>query len=301
MRAHSSRPIDAADGPDGADGARVRAARPEHDWDGLVASQARTAAALVVLAATATVALIGLRVWHTRTPDRYDAQALRLVARLPGATGPTGRMLAVRVVDAVTPAAVVTATIALVVLAWVLLRRPPITLGARLRVVGFCLAAPVASRGAEAALKQLVDRRPPRWGQLPVSMLTQHPNPMLAFSYPSGHVAIITTLALVGMLVLRAGRVRPQLVGAAVVGAAGTIGVVAVSLVVLRFHFVSDVVGGAALGVAVTLTAALVASVRPPWPWPRHGDRGGDRPIATTRPRPPAAPGTSRKARRSPR
>jgi len=244
-------------------------------------------------AATATVALIGMRVWRARTPGRYDTQALGLATRLPGVSGWTGRRLAVGVVAAVTPAAVLAATVVLVVVALVLLRRRPVT--TRLRVALFCLAAPVATRGAEAAVKYLVDRRPPRWGQLPPSWL--HENPMLALSYPSGHVAITTTLALVGLLVLRAGRVRRALAAAALVAAAATIGVVGVSLVVLGFHFASDVVGGAALGVAVTLTAALASNVRPPWPWSHRGDRGRAGRIATTRPQPPAAP--PRTARRS--
>ena len=253
-------------------------------------SQARPAAALLAAAATATVAVTGMRVWHARTPGRSDTQALRLAARLPGASGPAGHGLATAVVDAVTPAAVVGATVALAVLAWVLLRHRPVTV--RLRVVGFCLAAPLAARGAEAAIKQLVDRRPPHWGQLPAAMVAH--NPMLALSYPSGHVAITTTLALAGLLVLGAARVPAALVAAAMAAAAATIGAVSVSLVVLGFHFASDVLGGATLGIAVALTGALATSLRPPRSrcHPDGPDRGGRDPTsaATTRPA-PAGPG----------
>lgn len=214
--------------------------------------------ALVAAAMTVLVVGVGLRVRHASAPGRIDTAALGLAGRLADATAV--RMLAVRVVGVVTPAAVAAATVALAVLAWALLRQWPVAV--RVRVVGFCVGAPAASRGAEAALKYLVDRRPPRWGQLPASWL--HDNPMLALSYPSGHVAITTTLALAGVLVLGAGRVRRGLLSLAVAAAAATVAVQGGSLVVLGFHFVTDVVGGAALGVAVTLGAALACGARPP-------------------------------------
>ncbi len=88
---------------------------------------------------------------------------------------------------------------------------------------------------------------------------------MLALSYSSGHVAI-TTLALIALLGMRAAGVGDQLVGAALIAAAATVGVVGISVVILGFHFVSDVVGGAALGVSVTLTALRAQAVGHPTP-----------------------------------
>jgi membrane-associated phospholipid phosphatase len=93
-----------------------------------------------------------------------------------------------------------------------------------------------------------------------------------ALLYPSGHLAVATALALTAVLVVRLA--RPP-TGIRVLVATS------VSLLVLLLgrarlaemaHRLSDVVGGVAMGAAVTLAVALLLDARTRWA--RHGAGG---------------------------
>ena len=79
-----------------------------------------------------------------------------------------------------------------------------------------------------------------------------------ASSYPSGTVAAVAALATALTLVMPV-RVRPLL---AVVGAVATAGV-SVAVIVLRWHYPTDVLGGMAVGVGAVLTFDALA--HGPW------------------------------------
>ena len=82
-------------------------------------------------------------------------------------------------------------------------------------------------------------------------------------AYPSGHtVSLVATVTVVALAVSTTRtRVLTLVVGA------GLIGCAAVGMAGLGYHYVSDVVGGAATAVAVTLgTAPLVRATVTPWP-----------------------------------
>ncbi len=77
-------------------------------------------------------------------------------------------------------------------------------------------------------------------------------------SYPSGTVAAVAALMTAATLVVSA-RVRPSI---AVIGAAVTVGVSA-AVIVLRWHYPTDALGGVAVGVGAVLT--LDALFHLPW------------------------------------
>jgi membrane-associated phospholipid phosphatase len=189
------------------------------------------------LAAAFAVALTGLiaaLVWHSARLGPLDALAARtLVARsyrefhIAGKISDSLVYLAVAV-------ALCMAAYAAVALRW-------------LDAVLLALAAPALALGAEKVLKQLVDRR--------VSGST-------VSHYPSGHLAVATAVALTLVLLLRSAGARPR-TGTAVTAASGVlVALLAVTRQVDTAHLLSDVVGGMATGVAVTLAAALLLDHR---------------------------------------
>ena len=104
--------------------------------------------------------------------------------------------------------------------------------------------------------------------------------------FPSGHVAVATAAAMTVVLVLRVVPVAPPVrVAAACVGA-GFVLVVAVARLVETVHSLTDVVGGGATGLVVTLGAAMAVTAgygrAHPWASSR-------RPIGIDAPRPPRA------------
>jgi undecaprenyl-diphosphatase len=108
--------------------------------------------------------------------------------------------------------------------------------------VGLMLLAPIA----EASLKTLIGR----------------PRPFDAsFGFPSGHAT--AAAAYFGAVVYLAGALRPR--ARTVVRALAVLAVVLVALsrVMLRAHWPSDVVGGIALGLALASAAALLARPAP--------------------------------------
>jgi membrane-associated phospholipid phosphatase len=110
------------------------------------------------------------------------------------------------------------------------------------------LLAPAATLAVEKLLKPLVARRVPG---------------ATTFHYPSGHMAVATTLALSLVLIMHAARVRPMVRNAAAVFMGLLVLLMAVALLVQTAHLLSDVVGGVTTGAAVTLAAALALESRP--------------------------------------
>lgn len=113
-----------------------------------------------------------------------------------------------------------------------------------------CVATPaVAIAIAEYVMKPLVHRPIP-------------PGALHGLSYPSGHMA--STAAVVAAAVLA---VPPRWrKGAVVVGTVVDVAVAA-CLILLRYHYVTDVLGGAALAIGTALfidTALHLKAVRPP-------------------------------------
>jgi membrane-associated phospholipid phosphatase len=110
------------------------------------------------------------------------------------------------------------------------------------------LGAPAVTLAMERLLKLLVARPSPESGVL---------------MYPSGHLAVAATLALTLVLVLRLANVRSGVMVIAVTSVSLALLVIAGARLAEVAHFLTDVVGGIATGVAVTLAAALLLDARP--------------------------------------
>jgi undecaprenyl-diphosphatase len=81
-------------------------------------------------------------------------------------------------------------------------------------------------------------------------------------SFPSGHAATaVYFYGLLAFLVFRFGSWRLKKFLRLVVGAAGFIGLIGLSRVVLRVHYPSDVIGGFLLGMVFLLLAILLIEV----------------------------------------
>jgi membrane-associated phospholipid phosphatase len=191
------------------------------------------APAAAVLAALVTVALARLA-WHSRqlpgvdawVKDRLGADSAR---ELRLATEVAGGLRSVTIVGIVAVAA----------LAWGLLRQR--------NAVILVLLAPTVTLVAERLLKPLVGRRAPE---------------STVFHFPSGHVAVATAVALCLVLVVRSVRTRPATRTVAVLSAGLLVLLMGLIRMIDTAHVLSDVVAGAATGVAVTLAMALLLDGR---------------------------------------
>jgi membrane-associated phospholipid phosphatase len=108
--------------------------------------------------------------------------------------------------------------------------------------VVLALTAIPATLGVQVLLKQLVHRQRPG-------------GPALV--YPSGHLAVATAAAVTLVLVLRVTPAPPR-TSVVVALLAGTyVLVIAAARLVETVHFLTDVLGGVAVAIVVTLAAAL--------------------------------------------
>lgn len=193
----------------------------------LALSQARVVAAIAVVVAAG----IGVLVWNPRRPGGVDAWA---VQALTVSWQSFPYRFASRLDDTMRVPGVLAGSLAVVLVAWVLLRR-------RDAVVAALVVAP-----ATVVVEQLI------------KLAGRRSLGLESFSYPSGRVALATSLALLLVLVLNAAAVRPFV--RALVAVWGTVYVLSMAWarVATGQHFLTDVVGGISIGVAVTLATALV-------------------------------------------
>jgi membrane-associated phospholipid phosphatase len=192
-------------------------------------------APVITIIAVAVTAVVGALAWSPRRPAGVDAWAAHA---LTVSEHSFPYRFASRLDDTMRVLGVLAGSLAIALVAWVLLRR-------RDAVVASLVVAPVTV--ANEQLLKLAGRR--SLG-------------LASFSYPSGRAALATSLVLLLVLVLRAAGVRP--VVRALVGTLGTVYVLAMAWarVATGQHWLTDVVGGMSVGVAVTLVTLLVLTAR---------------------------------------
>ncbi len=193
--------------------------------------------ALVVgVAASFVVAFVAALVWHTSWPNPADAEMMRWqeAARV------RGDGIATAIAYAVGPL-VVLAGLASAALAWRVRRWDAVVLA---------LVAAPGTLVTELLLKQVVHRQRPGGADL---------------LYPSGHVAVATAAAVTAVLVVRATLAPPRTIMRIAWLAGWLVVVIAAARLVQTVHYMTDVVGGAAIGLAVSCWAALAitAGCRP--------------------------------------
>jgi membrane-associated phospholipid phosphatase len=188
-------------------------------------------ALVVAIVAVIVTAAVGALAWSPRRPGGVDAWA---VHALTVARASFPYTFASRLDDTMRVLGVLASSLAIALVAWVLLRRWD--------AVAAALVVAPATIAAEQSLK-LAGRR---------SLGLE------GFTYPSGRVALATSLVLLLVLVVRAAGVRH--VVRALVASLGTVYVLAMAWARLATgqHLLTDVVGGMSVGVAVTLGTLLV-------------------------------------------
>jgi membrane-associated phospholipid phosphatase len=191
-------------------------------------------APMATTVAVLVVGSIGALVWHSSRLGSVDAWALRA---LRAQSYPAFQLASA--VSASLRVGAVGATLAVAAFAWVTLRR--------LDAVVLALGSPAVVLAAEKLLKQAVARRSPGSGVL---------------LYPSGHLAVATALALTAVLVVRLSGMRSGSKVIAVASACLFVLLLGRARLAETAHSLSDVVGGMATGVAVTLAVALLLDTR---------------------------------------
>lgn len=192
-------------------------------------------APVVAIIAVVVTAVVGALAWIPRRPGGVDAWALHA---LTVSQGSFPYRFASRLDDTMRVLGVLGGSLAVALVAWVLLRR-------RDAVVASLVVAPATVAG-ERLLKAA--------GRRALGLES--------FTYPSGRAALATSLVLLLVLVLRAAGVRPFV--RVLVATLGTVCVLSMAWarVTTGEHLLTDVVGGMSVGVAVTL-ATLLALTAP--------------------------------------
>jgi membrane-associated phospholipid phosphatase len=198
----------------------------------LLGGATRRAAAVLLACCAALIAILGLLFAHQASADGFDRRLdSPVITWFAGHQG-LGQWLMLPG----SPLAAAVLSVAIVVAC---------LLGGRLNGAVLAAAAvPVADGLNDGLLKDLVDRT--YRGVL---------------TYPSGHTtAVFTLAATVSVLLLRpAGRDRPHVARILVSALACVTGiVVATALVGLRFHYVTDTLAGAAVGIGTVCGLALL-------------------------------------------
>jgi undecaprenyl-diphosphatase len=174
--------------------------------------------------------------WHSAHADRVDSALSNALYAAPDSPL-RDLMSAVSVLGLPAVAILLSALVA----AWARARVHDWVLGA------FCPAAVIASVCAESVLKLLVRRA------RPTTAVLAHVH---GHSFPSGHAAAATALACsAALLVVATQAPRRRVAVLALVTYAAT---VCVSRIVLGVHYLTDVVAGAALAVAIVLLMAML-------------------------------------------
>lgn len=185
------------------------------------------------------IVVLGIVAWPTRRTDDIDAD---VAASLFAHPGTWERSAAVAVTFFGSPAVVTVATVLVAVWAWRGFRSVVLAL--------FCPLSVAVAGTVEHLVKLLVAR--PR----PATAVLAH---QLDFSYPSGHATAASALALSSaLLVWAGGQRRHRGLLLAVLSLYGV--AVAASRVVLGVHYLSDVIGAAALGTASVLAVGWFCS-----------------------------------------
>jgi membrane-associated phospholipid phosphatase len=189
---------------------------------------APTWAVAVAVAAFSAGTVITTLVWHSVQPDPFDAWVMRGQEAAYAYGSRIGRIVSSTVVPVAIAAMLASAGVAWRVGRWD-------------AVVLALTAAPVAL-GVEIGLKQLVHRQRPGGPDL---------------VYPSGHLAVASAACLTIVLVLRVTTVpsRTKVIVASLAGA--YVLLTAAARLVQTVHFLTDVLGGVATGIVVTIAAAL--------------------------------------------
>ena len=180
-------------------------------------------AAPVAVVALVVGTLLAGWVWHASRLDPFDAWVMRWQELAHSHAGGVAAIVSGTLLPVMLMIMVAGA-----VFAWLAGRRDAVVLA---------LSAAPATLAAELLLKELVHRQ--RQG-----------DPDLLF--PSGHVAVATAATVTAVLVLRVVPVSPRV--------AAPRAVVAVSRLVETVHSLTDVVGGGATGLVMTLGAASAIS-----------------------------------------
>jgi membrane-associated phospholipid phosphatase len=183
-----------------------------------------------------TGGVLATLVWHTTRLDPIDAWVLRWQEVALAHAGGVASIVSATL----TPVVVLTMVTG-AVLGW-RVQRWDLTL--------FALAALPTTYAVEVLLKRLVHRQ---WEGDP------------ALIFPSGHAAMATAVTLTAMLAVRVTHVARR---ARIAVACLTIGyalVIAIARLVETVHSLTDVLGGVATGVVVTLGAALALTAMFGW------------------------------------
>jgi membrane-associated phospholipid phosphatase len=185
-------------------------------------------AAAVAVTALVVGSILTALVWHATQLDPVDAWVLRWQEL---ANGRAGGLAAI--VSATVAPVVLVIMVAGAVLGWLIRRRDLMVLA---------VVVPPITLAVEVLLKRLVHRQ---WEGDP------------ALLFPSGHVAMATAAALTAVLAVRVMpvtlRARPVVAWLA----GGYVLAVAVARLVETVHSLTDVLGGGAIGLVVTLGVAL--------------------------------------------
>jgi membrane-associated phospholipid phosphatase len=203
--------------------------------------------------------LLAALVWHATRLDPVDAWVMRW--QVPASDRAGG--LAAIVAATVTPALLAT-VVAGAALGWLV---------GRWDLAVLALAAPLITLAAEILLKRLVHRQ---WEGGP------------ALLFPSGHVAVATAMALTAVLAARVTPASPRTRLVVTWLAGGYVLAIAVARLVETVHSLTDLLGGGATGLVVTLGTALAVTAGDRHLPRRAGCVGRRRSSSMTRP-PPGA------------